>query len=443
MEEETKMVEDVQPESAEEQVSPATPPEKQPDKKKLGIIIGIAAAVVVVIAVALILILGGNNNTPPTGDGGVEGEIFTGSDSYVEEPDGERSDFITALGGVSETFTGVISEKSFDNSDDAAKAFIDEEISGESNATVQSLNHRGSLSESQIQSLKIPADILEGSESVDVIDVAYTLQDAPAEGAKSGTVSNTNKTVTVIVVKYENYWKYFTPMPVNGNTISKSYYDSVFNYEKYKNCTVEFSQDVIIKAEAGLETMTMTMSTTQKAKYADGKIYIETTVTSENFPDMPDSHICLYLEDKGEETICYVKRNESEGWIKGSLSAAGYSSAEELTPFYNQYLDYTYFTKTSFGFALEDESARKYFNDAIAVLLGEMLEMIDQNSMNLDMYAEYYVCDGVLSGIRLDAGVDLKVDMGEGASGSIKESVISVNKCYDYGTTVVENPVGE
>ena len=57
----------------------------------------------------------------------------------------------------------------------------------------------------------------------------------------------------------------------------------------------------------------------------------------------------------------------------------------------------------------------------------------------LDMFAEYYVSDGVLSGMRLNA--DFAWDfMIEGAFATIKESATTMLKCTDYGTTVIERP---
>jgi hypothetical protein len=58
------------------------------------------------------------------------------------------------------------------------------------------------------------------------------------------------------------------------------------------------------------------------------------------------------------------------------------------------------------------------------------------------MYAEYYVCDGLLSGMRVDAEVNMEISAGS-STGTLKESVTTVTKCTNYGTTVVEKPFTE
>ena len=128
-------------------------------------------------------------------------------------------------------------------------------------------------------------------------------------------------------------------------------------------------------------------------------------------------------------------------WNSAYLQQIGYSDLEELTPFYDQYLDYTYFTKTNYGFALADDNARKYFSDALSQAFGAagVGGYVNDDDMELDMYAEYYVCDGVLSGMRVNASVDLTLSV-YGQTATLEESIVSTVKCTDYGTTVIERP---
>jgi hypothetical protein len=75
--------------------------------------------------------------------------------------------------------------------------------------------------------------------------------------------------------------------------------------------------------------------------------------------------------------------------------------------------------------------------------LGANLENMDldlnMEDAKLDMFAEYYVSDGVLSGMRLNADVDWDV-AADGIFGNIKVSATTMLKCTDYGTTVIERP---
>ena len=58
----------------------------------------------------------------------------------------------------------------------------------------------------------------------------------------------------------------------------------------------------------------------------------------------------------------------------------------------------------------------------------------------LDMYAEYYVSGGVLSGVRIDADVELHV-IKNSVVADVVETVTAYTTITDYGTTVVESPI--
>ena len=358
--------------------------------------------------------------------------------------DPERNEFIEGLGGVSETYVGAISEDSYASAEDAAEAYVAEEIAGESDANIVEVTSKGELSDKEIQKANIPADLIEGCDAVEKMEVVYYLEDDSSldKGGVEYLASSSSKktTVTVYVIKFNVDWKYFTPMPETGDTISKSYYDSVFNAESYKNCTLESTTVVDIEIKADGETMTMTSSITQKVMHSEGKVYFEQiSKSSSNGQETPESYICAYIEEGEYGVECYVKNSETGPWQRASLYQIGFTSIDELTPFYNAYLDYTYFTKTEYGFALADENARAYFTQALMGALGSMSSMIDEDKMKLDMYAEYYVAEGVLSGARVDADVDMDLSV-EGQTASLKEKVNTVTKCTNYGSTVIERP---
>lgn len=356
----------------------------------------------------------------------------------------ERNEFIDGLGGVSETYVGAISEDSYSSAEDAAEAYVAEEIAGESNANIVEVTSKGELSDKEIAKANIPADLIAGCDAVEEMEVVYELEDESSleNGGVEYLASSSSKkaTVKVYVIKFNVDWKYFTPMPETGDTISKSYYDSVFNAESYKNCTLESTTVVDIEIKADGETMTMTSSITQKVMHSEGKVYFEQiSKSSSNGQETPESYICAYIEEGEYGVECYVKTSATGPWQYASLYQIGFSSIEELTPFYNAYLDYTYFTKTDYGFALADENARAYFTQALMGALGSMSSMIDEDKMKLDMYAEYYVAEGVLSGCRVDADVDMDLSV-EGQTASLKEKVNTVTKCTNYGSTVIERP---
>ncbi len=371
----------------------------------------------------------------------------TKDDDY-QEKDPVRNEFIEGIGGVSETFKGSVSELSYSSAEDAAKAFVTEELSGESKAQIKEVVSNGDLKKSEIKKLGIPSEFLEGSDSVEEYEVTYSLSESSSglniekgiTNLSAGDTLNKSVTVKVYVIKYENNWKYYTPLPVTGDTISKSYYDSVFNAEKYKNCTFESTTEIDAVVDLGSEKVEMTIKMTQLVKYQDGKIYLEQiSEVSEQNGDKRTTSIYAYMEQTANGVECYIKEGNSTEWFKGDITTIGFSNLDELTPFADQYLDYTYFTKTGYGFALEKENARKYLNAALGDAFNSMGVDFNSDKSTLDMFAEYYVSGGVLSGLRCEAEVNM--DMGFGTeTAKMNEVVKSTLTCTNYGTTVVDKP---
>lgn len=425
-------------------------PEKT-DKKKIGIIAGIAAGVVALI-VALILIFGGSGDEGQQGEEGGDGDSEGGSqtgdagngDHEEEEVDPERADFIAGLGGVSETFEGALSEESYPSADKAAEAFVADELSGEGIATVHSVESKGQLSAGEIEALDLPEDVVEGYDAIEKIEVVYEVNQAVAFSRSGRSAQQTDKSerVVVYVIKYGPDWKYFAPMPETGDTISKSYYDSVFNADKYKNCTLLLTNSIGMVISADGESFAMNIALEQLIKHDNGKVYLEQKTVMDYDGEKQEMTIYAYLEEIDGESVCYVKMDGlgvGSDWIVADLKTIGFQSPEELAPFYDQYLDYTYFTKTNYGFALADENARSYFTQALSGSLEDLGVSFDDDNLDIDMFAEYYVSQGVLSGMRVDAAIDLSMKV-EGVFSSISETVVSEVKCSDYGTTVVERP---
>ena len=364
-----------------------------------------------------------------------------GGSGKTIDPEAGRGDFINDIGGVSETYVGTVSEEAYETANDAAEAFVENELSGANGAVILETVSNGALSTAQVEKLNIPDELMEGATSVEEIEVSYEASSASFFNcsAESGDVLNKNKVVKVYVIKYENNWKYFTPLPVTGDTISKSYYDSVFDTEKYKNCTFENSMYIYASASAGGQSFSLSMNVTQLIKHADGKVYLEQRMDA-NLPgsEATLSVISAYLEEVDGVVKCYVKQGEGNEWSVGNLSTIGFSSLSELTPFYDQYLDYTYFTKADFGFVLNEENATAYLTKALE---GADIGFKFSND-DVNMYAEYYVSEGVLSGMRVDAMIDFSISE-QGQSVSVYEEVTGTTTCTNYGTTVVEKPFAE
>ncbi len=360
----------------------------------------------------------------------------------------KEKDFIAEIGATSETYTGAVSDTSYSTKEAAAAAYVADQVAGEKSVSVVGTTSNA-LDETQVAALNIPAEDMAGAQSVEEVVITYTEEGDSVMtafgGEEVGGVLNKSKTVKVYIIKYETDWKYYTPCPATGETITKSYYDSVFDYAKYENCTMENSMTIVSKASYQGVTAKVTIGAHQLVKYAEGKIYIEQTATYAmtllGETEKEVETISAYVEeDENGDINCYVKQDANGDWYEGSLTTVGFSSLEELVPFSDQYLDYTYFTKTDYGFKLDGENMQKY----LELTIGEELEEMDFFSFGgkIDMFAKYYVCEGALTGMRMDMSIPYKVTEEEI---TVKGSVTAVSevKITNYGTTVVEKPFTE
>ena len=369
-----------------------------------------------------------------------ENDNDTPSDT-VSDP--HVSGLVDKIGGASETFKGTLSENTFLTQEAAVKGYLLAEVAGDKNVDIQEIKSLGELTPAEITAAGIPADLIAGADSVEKMELGYEVIGASSLDGGVSLLASEKKTIVVYVVKYGNKWQYFTPCPVTGDTITKTYYDSVFNAENYKNCTMESTVKTYMstKASDGVQSMEEVAENTiyQMIKYADGKIYMEQKVTSTSSSSgTTTNEIYFYLEETEDgETLCYVKTSADAMWSYGSLYSIGFTSVEQLTPFYNQYLDYTYFTKTDYGFALADDNARAYFTKAFSALAGSFASLTE--NMDFEMLAKYVVKNGALSAMINTAVVGMNYsEMGATVSMLVKAD--SEITCTNYGTTYIERP---
>lgn len=364
--------------------------------------------------------------------------VFVGCGEKESGPklsDKERNDFVNEIGGASETFTGATSKEVYETKEAAAEAFIAEEVVGEKKANIVSVESKAVLDEENVNKLGIPEEDKEGIVSVEEVEVTYS--------AINGLVSaQPTKKITVYVIKYETNWKYFVPLPETGATISKSYYDSVFDTTKFSNSTYfyELTMNMDIKATAQGQTQKaqMIMTISQDIKYAEGKIYAKQYMLMDMSSlglSKQEETIEMYIEEVDGKMMCYIKNGFN--WQQANLASIGFNSLEELQPFANDYLDYTYFTKTNYGFELAEENAAKYIDQALSG--SGVDDMLNGGKMNMDMYAEYFVNDGTLSGLLLNAELSASMEQ-DGVSMTMNGDMEAKGTCTNYGTTVVEKP---
>ncbi len=330
-----------------------------------------------------------------------------------------RNEFTKRLGGVSETFEGTISDESYGSAEEAVSAYISNEVAGNSSVTDVNATSMGELNESAIKELILPKDFQEGITSVEEFSVAYSLSEEASSPFSAASAK------TVYVIKYGMEYKYYVTRPVNGETITRSYYDSVFNEERYDNCT--YTKTSVIVVKEGFQKFSATI--TQSLKRSDNKIFFEQIISGDSAITAQfgsQTYIAIYVEiDQNGQSTMYASNSQDGSWQKGHFPA------EPLVPFYDQHLNYTYFTKTDFGFILKDDNKNQFYNEVVNSQSSNQ-QLSDDT---LDIFAEYYVAEGALSGVRMGYSVTGTTN---GFNITSEEEITIL--CTDYGTTVVNRP---
>lgn len=354
---------------------------------------------------------------------------FTASCKNVGE-NAEHNAFIKELGGTSETYSGEVSQNSYSTEEAAALACVSNEIS--SYSTGESIVTRKKLNNSQILQLNLPKTETKDMLGVDELEMEYYI---------SKVDPNEKKTAKIYIIKFANEFKYYTLRPADGEMVTKSYYNSVFNSQNYKNCTLNSTMEMNLQLTKGDETATATIKLTQMVKYSETAIYLEqatetTTETNKagNVSSNSENNKVYGYMAKGVTWDYYISR-DGEEWTWTTLSSFGVYKMSDLLPFAGEKMEYTYFTKTDYGFELTNENARRYIQHT----LGQLSTYLDEDTV-IDMFAKYYVCNGALSGMRMDMEMIIDVDYDSSTKITGNATAVAESKVTDYGMTVVEKP---
>ncbi len=341
----------------------------------------------------------------------------------------DESALADEIGAFSDTYTGALSEETYNTPMDAACAFVYDEVAGEdekiSNLRVDS---EGYLTADEIRELGIADALPADAVSVEKYTATWASQDSDAASALTYLSTKEDETprYVIYVIGGDNWFKYFSPVVETGETVTKSYYDSIFFNEKFKNCTLRQTVDIDVKVSQGIISQTSKITMTSTVKYADNCILFEQDLESDmEGIESSSQKIFVRLNEEGSLDKCYLLENGV--WQRAMLSDSGI-----LKPFGNQYLHYSYFTKTDYGCALEKENLAKYFKESVSM---ELNGAYDLDSMETKGYVNYYVADGVLSGLLSNIVVTMDY---QGAK--LTETVTSKATCTEYGTTVVTDP---
>lgn len=351
-------------------------------------------------------------------------------------------------GNYSETFNGVASTESYSDENEAAAAFVSNEFNGET-SSVQFVAYTKSndLTEEEIETLTLSEEDKTDLVGVEVGRVSYT--ETSITGYAYRATNTELKYYKVYILRYTtsegSAYKYYVPAVANGEVLSKSYFESVFNLDNYKNCTNTVNMVVAVTISQGMFRVTVDTTMSYTVKITEDGVYMVITTTEPVNSGSSITHVTstreLYIM-KTQTGYFGAERTDGGAWDTGSINLQSQFGVDELSELFGaqlaDFVDHTYFEKTNTGFKLKGDRAQLYFDQATAEV-EQFQQYINQYGLTYGVEASYFVTEGMLS--KATAEVTL--------SGSIIESGVSANlfisssieNLYsDFGTTSFELP---
>lgn len=351
---------------------------------------------------------------------------------------GAALSFAGCGGNYSETFRGKLSADTYETTDTAATAFLENEIAA-SDTSVSFLSYTKT---EDITDEELAAFDLGEVKAEDIAAKEWGKIEYRAAATSASSLAEQSEgtlTATVGMFKIGDAYRYFVPVAGTGEMISKSYFESVFDAEKYKNCTADYEMTLEYEFSVGGQSMDMEMDldVTQKITETAAMIDMEIVVSMKGQGNAKTNYT-FYLVNHENSVVAYMEN----GGVWQSASLPELSSWDKLYEMeLKDFVDHSYFEKTSTGFKLAPIKFDKYIRNYFAAANDSTFDFDIAANAELSGEATYFVTEGRLS----KATVKLSADFSEQSGGYLLEANVSTsasNKFYDFGSTKVELPSG-
>lgn len=342
-----------------------------------------------------------------------------------------------------DTFVGALSQESYDTADKAVEGFLATEISGDAfRAELKDTVSKGPLSEKQIGELETGDALEEGDTivSAEAIQVTYSRSGASAASVALVAAEEETFEITIYVIEVSpagstvHVYHYYVPKALNGDAVTKSYYEDLFAAEKYTNCTQVYT--AVLKTPMPTATGAMTTISIEQ-KYTieiatDKALFTIHTVDPNSMKeDMTFSYmdILAYLEESESGLSIWTSTDGGETYVKApghSFASFNVTDIASLVTACLPQFDYSYFEKTSYGFKLQDGFLEEYLNKALGASGSGATASADMR---------FYVSAGKFSKLEASAKVSQTVN-------GLKIEASSEEKLTfeKFGTTTVTRP---
>lgn len=353
--------------------------------------------------------------------------------------------------GYNETFDGYVSEQSYDTVEDAAKAFLEVELSGAtSNTTFVEYKTSASLSQEEIDGLPIDDSEKAKVTAAEKGNIAYT--ETRKSSTKASVASSSNiKSKEIYILHEGNVFKYYVPAMVVGGEITKSYYDYVFDSSKYVNFTASGKQTVQIKTTVNGYKINQTVDTSYTYKITEDAAYIVSSASglkAEVLIVNTQSGVKKLANISGSSIYSYIL---TDGWepLENTYLAFSYGYIDSIDEFVSQinydFFDQTYFVKTDSGFACREDR----FSEMCKIMFAQMFDessfedISSDMSMIFDSISEaninFFVRDGKIADCSGKIVIDLDYSYG-GNSMTLYEASSFKYSYSNFGTTTIDIP---
>lgn len=283
-------------------------------------------------------------------------------------------------GAYSETFTGCISEKNYISKEAAARAFVAEELSGQSAVYYYNgYTKTGELTDEELETINGQNAVGETIYGGDKVRIAF---------GNAETENNVGAYLLETATKY----RYFVLPPEVGEPVTNAYLNSVLDGNNYLNCTATSTVSI-----SALDIMNTYM---QVIQFDDDKAYFK--------QELPGLINDVYLQEYSDGLIAYTEIPElndgkfyprSDMVFRKGNAEIPISALESMLDIVNLtftiVVDASYFVKQSYGFSMTDNN----FKEFLRAYFGDEIGDLDTFWKDYKVYfrSDYYVSEGRLS----------------------------------------------
>ena len=298
----------------------------------------------------------------------------------------------------SESFKGSLSQNTYSSKSAAARAFVSEELSGiNSDPKYVGYKKIGDLTKTELTAIKTQDTIDEDLKNGEKVEINYV-------------ISATQNNVNAYLIETDYNYRYYVLPPEPDEPITNTYLNSVLDGAKYLNCTSTTT--------VGSSILDIMTTYKQVIKFDNDKAHFNQEIPGlirnvylEEYPggltaylEHPDirdgklyeiSEIQSYYAQKNLLLKLYLMKGDDK------VSIDKLNSMQDVTDFaFMLDVDASFFVKTDYGFAMENDKYKAVCKMLAGNTLDETFDKI-WNDYKVYFHSEYYVSEGRLEKINV------------------------------------------